>query len=732
MNEDSDGEDYANQLSPSNGQSPASSSNQTPYIPNIFIPDPTLQQRIETGAESKAREADEDWLLSPQTESRRHSAESSFSRSSSRLEQAATATSELLPHHHHHHHHRHHREITYSQSSASQSASQVFSNRAWPPSVYSEAPPAYSPSPVSLTPSGITSQQDRPRNYSTFGISRIMGTSEVEGERLLGHQPESMGAPADEESATPAWARGVRRHLPAWLNWKYGLLALAALIVSITVLSGIASSSHSDKGHDSITPPASPVDKEPEVQIPDGSESPELPGQESFCQGGQHRYDDQILSLDFERSQNLTFRETGYRHSGSVGVRVGGQINVRRLTDGGDPRMVLEIVTNEPDLRLYTSLDAEMQEIRVSVPETYETSVSGQRPCVEIKGTIWVPQGAEIGILSLRAIHLGILLFDDLSLQVADYTELSSVAGSITAGASESNSHEKNTGASLSNPDYTFVPAKDSWAFDSRVIEVRTTSGSIDGNWPLYDLLGLHTTSGSIQVSITPEEELENYPKSAVLSLSTISGSISATEPVHDPDRIPRRDYLVDVKSTSGSLKGALAFSAGITVHSTASSIALDLLPVINIDKINARNPAQLETVTTSGGTAVRVLEPKYFDGNGKALGTTTETSAGHDTNDDKEILTEASRVLDCLEATHKSTSGSVGLRYPQTWEGVISAETTSGRLVARGKDLKIIKSSGGWPGSMMEGRKGTAGKKSTIQVHVLLGSMDALIGDEL
>ncbi len=242
MKEDSDGEDYATQLSPSDGQFPSSSSNETPHIPNIFIPDPTLQQRTERRAVSKVQEADEDRLLNSQTDPSRHSWESSF-QSSSRLEQAATATSELPS--------PHHREITYSQSSASQSSSQALSSRAWSPAVYSEAPPAYSPSPISPIPSGSTSRQNRRRNYNTFGISRIMGTPGVEGERLLGYQPESMSAPVDEASGTPAWARRVRRRLPVWFNWKYGLLALVALIVSIALLGGISfASSHPSKGND--------------------------------------------------------------------------------------------------------------------------------------------------------------------------------------------------------------------------------------------------------------------------------------------------------------------------------------------------------------------------------------------------------------------------------------------------------------------------------------------------
>ncbi|KAI3317610.1 hypothetical protein HD806DRAFT_541076 [Xylariaceae sp. AK1471] len=715
MNDDSDGEDYASHLSPTDGYFPASS-NVTPRIPNIFVPDPTLEQRTETGAESKAREADEERLLSSQTDSRSRHSESSFARPSGRLGQATTSTSASSLHHHH--------SVTYSQSSAPQTSSPVFSNRAQSTSVYADAPPAYSPSPISPISSQSTSQQGHARNYNTFGNSDIMGAPGVENERLLGSQPESMGAPVDEECDTPAWASQVRRRIPAWLSWKYALLALVVLIVSVAFLAGLSSSHSTKGGNDTITRPTMPVDKEPQEQVPDDSNNPdesESPFQPTYCEGEQHRYNDQILSLDFERSRNITFEETGQSHSGSIGVRVGGQIIIRRLKEGGDPRMVLEIATNEPDLRLHTSLDADLQAIRVNVPDRYENTVPGQHPCVEMRGTVWVPENAEIGILSIRAIHLDVLLLDDLSLRVVDYSELSSVVGDIRSGASKPASY-KNSNAVFSDPGHAFVPAKDSYVFDSRVIEVSTTSGKIEGNWPLYDVLGLHTTSGNVQVSITPEEELADNPKPAVLSLSTISGAISAAEP-DERRRIPQRDYLVDIKSTAGSVRGALAFGAGITVHSTSSDVTLDLLPVINIDEITPEKPAQLETVTTSGATAVRIVEPILFDGNGKTI------SAG--TFEDGVLVDLTSRALDCLEATHRSTSGNIGLRYPQSWEGTLYAVTTSGQLIAKGKDLKIIKYAGGWPGSKMEARKGPVGKKSTIQVHALLGTMDTIIGDE-
>ncbi|KAJ2986322.1 hypothetical protein NUW58_g5085 [Xylaria curta] len=536
FNEESDGEDHANRPSPSNDRFPFSSPGATPVIPNIFILDPTLRQGPESGSESKVSKTDEEELLNSQLEYGYRSSASLSSLSPGCPEHTTTATGTILP--------RHHYQVACLQPSVSPSSSRPLSGPTQSPSVYSDAPPAYSPSPNSLFSfRSSSSQQDLPSNYRTFRVSSIMG-QEVESERLLGSQPESMGQPVDEERDTRPWARRARRHLPGWLRWKHALLALVTLIVSVAFLSGIASSGP-NKPNDPTTRPALPIDERPPPKVPDdGSEipgssgspndpvSPGLPFQSPFCEGRQYRYDDQELSVDFERSHNITFKEGVYRNPGSKRVRVGGRIDVRRLKESdGDPRVVLEIATNDPSLRLYTSLDADSQEIEINIPETFESSVPGQRPCVEIRGAVWAPKDAELGILSLHAIHLDILLSNDLSLRVADYTALSSVTGDIKAAVNIPASYGKISDSLLSNPDYTFVPASESWRFDSRVIEVRTTAGSIAGNWPLYDLLGLHTTSGSLEVSITPQEELKSKPKSAVLSLTSTAHWSSGRAP---------------------------------------------------------------------------------------------------------------------------------------------------------------------------------------------------------
>ncbi|KAI0205784.1 hypothetical protein F4808DRAFT_244608 [Astrocystis sublimbata] len=679
MDDDMDGEDHTDHLSPSDGQFPSSSTNVTPRIPNVFIPESRLPGEPE-------------------------------------IKTSSTAS----------------RQITQSLSSATQSLSRMLPSRAQTPSVYSEAPPAYSPSansdpgPYRSPPS----QQDHtPRNYNTFGRNHTMGVPEAENDRLLGRHPESMGAPVDEErgAPNPAWARRAHRCLPQWMSWRYVLLTLVVVVGSLAILKMASpSSSHSR--------PGMPIDK-PDAQVPGDDDSgrpedphdpvsPGSPFDSPYCQGEQHRYNDQVMSLDFGGSKNVYFREKGHKHPGSTTVRVGGQIDVRRLKEGDDdPRLVLQIATNDPSLRLYTTLTADMQEAQISIPETFESSVPGQRPCIEIRGTYWVPKDGKINVLSISTVHLGISLLDDLSLKVADYTDLISVAGSIKAAVPESVPSQKDLSISKSNKNFPFKPAPNTWAFDSRVVEVHTTAGRIEGNWPLYDKLGLHSTAGSQSVSITPHKELASDPKPAVLSISSVSGSISASEPIHELSRIPRRNYLVDVKTTAGSVHASLAFSDEMKIHTTAGSLELDFLPVLNVDATTPESPAQLETMTTSASMKIRVLEPVLFGKDGKTFATDGE---GNDTLAD--MTTRA--VLDCLDAKHHSMSGSVDLRYPQSWEGVLSAHSMSGHINAKGKDLQITYK-GGWPGSKMEAHKGAEGKKSTIDVETLSGGMDAIIGDE-
>ncbi|KAI1260854.1 hypothetical protein F5Y18DRAFT_243873 [Xylariaceae sp. FL1019] len=712
MSDDSDNEEH-HELSPTDGYFQGPSSRITPRVPDVSVFDPTIEQRSELERIPKGKEADEERRMS----SERY-ADTRPSGSSARgVHRQASASAFAPPQ----------RQQTYSESSAPQAPFQTYPARARSPSLYSEAPPAYTPShtcPISSLMN--SSQQERSSNYSIFNNSHghshsgnnsstnsTMGVPPpTESDRLLMPQPQSMGPPGDAESGATGWVRRARRRLPAWLGWKTVVIALFVLIVVVVALTKRASS----RGNDSTIRPD-----------PDGRTDPP-PFESTHCSGNQYRFDDQELVLEYDKTQSVSFSETVQKHSGATSVHVGGQVHVRKLTKGnGKPRMVLEAATNDPNLKLEMVLDSFSQHIKVGVPDKHEYISTGDQPCVTMRATIWVPEDAEIGTLSVDVVHLAIILFDDLSIHVAESTKLSSISGSVDSGSLEAAS-KKNEVTVSSDPDFRFIPNSGGYVLDSRVIEVSTISSKIGGNWPLYDLLTLDSKSGDISVSITPKAELTPHPKAPTLSVRTVSSAIQLAQPINNPKQIPLRNYIVDISSVSGVIHAGLAFSSEVAVRSTSSAISLDLLPVLNVDKFSPESPAKLRTSTASGTTTVNIREALWFDAKGKSLIETIITPVL-----DEGIVPSKSRAkrLDCVDSVHKSTSGHIGFRYPQSWEGYLTADSISGHLTARGKDLKIIKQPGGWVGSSMEARKGPAENGSNVQVHTISGGMDATFGSE-
>ncbi|KAI0181850.1 hypothetical protein GGR52DRAFT_58026 [Hypoxylon sp. FL1284] len=717
MGDESDGEGYEDHLSPSDGYfASSSSSHVVPNVPNVLVSDPTLQETStsDSAAESKAREANEETLSSnnqrTEDSSRIHHHQPTHPDSSlerGRLEQHATQTTN--PHQQQHDPTSAH---TYAPSSLSRTTFRSYPSQGRASSVYSDAPPAYSPSPTTL-PSSTSQQNHQPINYNTF--SPTMGVADiVENERLLGRDPESMGQPEDVNfGRTPHWTRRVRRRLPTWLSCRMIVLGLIVLVVSIGLLASSFRILKEDDHKKTIG--AEPIeqippDSEKEPVTEPGNDEPVVatPFQPSYCTDAYFRFPDQVLSLNFDEKHGVTFSEDSHSQSGSTQVRVAGQVDVRRLDAGGSPRLVLEIAADNKDILLHMYADEKAQAMKVSVPKKFDSAQSGDWACVEMRATVWVPEDAELGTLSLGVVHLDVLTLDDLSLHVNKFARLSSVVGDVKSGVDHRLSYNESR-FTQSAPDFTFVPARSSYVFDSRVVEISTTSGIIGGNWPLYDMLGMHSTSGDIKVSVTPKPASETEPKPAVLSVSSVSGAVRVAEPINAADAIPLRDYLVDVKSTSGDMHGALAYGAGVQLKTVSSDIAFNLLPVMNVDELSPAAPAQLETATTSGTTAIRILEPLWFGASGSA----------------------AARPLDCLQALHKSPSGDVGLQYPQAWEGRLKAVTTSGSLNVTGKDVTITKQVGGFPGSKLEAEKGKSSPGSTIDVRVLTGTLNAVIGDK-
>ncbi|RYP54155.1 hypothetical protein DL769_010395 [Monosporascus sp. CRB-8-3] len=734
--DDSDGEDLAYQLSPTDGFRSPTSSNAVPRVPNVMVEDPTTGQRSEGDADPKACEASEERRLRLAAErgdsiaGSAHPRGDYLGRESAIRPFAPPTTARHLASH------------TYSQSSAPRIPLRTDSSLGHTPSVYSEAPPAYTPFPTS--PLSGSSQQERARNYSTFLPN--MGAPGIERERLLARDPESMAdQPGDQVADTTVWRRRIRRRLPTWLNWNIMLLSALLLIISAGFLANAFRVI--GRGDESPTTPEHPIEKPPQEPVTGNLNEPAwAPFDPTMCQNAYFRYRDHTLPLVFDEERNVVFVEDTVEYGPGYTVHVAGHVEVRQADEGGGTGILLEIASNDEDLPINVVSNEEYQSMRVEVPQSFDSKRT-RRPCVEMRATIFVPGGGEINDFTMGVTHLDIVLLDNLSLHVAGASQMSSVVGDITSASSYAPPYKNN--AAWAKKDFAFVPAKESYQLDSRAIEVSTTSGNIDGNWPLFDWLGLHTKSGDIQVSITPKQVLKSDPKPAVLSLSTISGTIQAAEPIHDEGQVPLRDYRVETKSTSGDLFGALAFGAGAQLKSLSGNITFDLLPVISSAKWTSEQPPQLETITTSGTTAVQIREPLWFGDDAKSapgkLGREDLPFIPISNDDIYAIMPPTSRTrpgsvhstavtsawaFDRFQSSHRSTSGHVGLRYPQSWEGDLFADSMTGTLRVKGKDVRIVRSSNGWPRSL-QARKGRGGNASTAQVHSMSGGLDAIIGDE-
>jgi len=81
------------------------------------------------------------------------------------------------------------------------------------------------------------------------------------------------------------------------------------------------------------------------------------------------------------------------------------------------------------------------------------------------------------------------------------------------------------------------------------------------------------------------------------------------------------------------------------------------------------------------------------------------------------------------MTGTHSSVSGDVALDYPQVFQGRAQASTISGSIQMKGKDLRIVEKSRGFPKKVI-GRKGP-GNGSSVEVETMSGDVDVLIGDK-
>ncbi|GAB7345108.1 hypothetical protein MBLNU457_3506t1 [Dothideomycetes sp. NU457] len=465
---------------------------------------------------------------------------------------------------------------------------------------------------------------------------------------VLDHQraPESMGdAPTvdlDERDGRPDSHRKDGRHRKRRRVRKAlkVFCILIGIVAAITIFTTLLLRTKSSN-HDHNKPPGAP------------STSPIVthPG---------HPQD----GIDASSCIDATWMETyAYAFENVSGIRVideseswtsaGGQFRVEPAPSDQGPDVVVTVSHRisrpwkivEPNVRL-SGIELRVDRPDIITPGSFSGDPHSTRACYETYIIVKMKERLNLTNLELSTNMLDVNLSSFLrDVDVQNSTCVTTLAGDIYA-------------AGLSG----------------RRTYLHSHSGSITGSYALLDLLHVRSTSGSVVINVDPQKASLTDPAPAELDIGTTSGAVRVQMPTSG--RVPARDYISKVHSTSGSIHGSLIFSSLMYTESNSGSLGVALLPYLTKGVTH-----QIKTVTT-GSTDVRVLEPYYE----------TSLFAGNDT-----IEQTTSEYNTHIGSVHHTTSGSIKLVYPDSWNGRLSASSTSGSIHIGGRGMHQIEGSDSW-----------------------------------
>jgi hypothetical protein len=259
----------------------------------------------------------------------------------------------------------------------------------------------------------------------------------------------------------------------------------------------------------------------------------------------------------------------------------------------------------------------------------------------------------------------------------------------------------------------------------TREIVVDRGTNTIWGRYPLYDLLSLTTTSGTIAITIDPQPADPDYPdKPARVVLQTKSGSIAVSfssphaasmpeqemkmdlkaDSSSDKDGqysythndvvkyrssckkwkkrgsyadghgingvsvpLPFRPYELEVKTELGSISGRFIFSTSAHIETQSGSISAMFIPVVSSD---FPSNTTLTTRTVTGSQSISLIEPYAI-------------------LSDSETMFQQSGYA---TSSHTSASGSINIAYPRSWAGTVQATAQAGSICLDGHGLEVTK----------------------------------------
>lgn len=220
-------------------------------------------------------------------------------------------------------------------------------------------------------------------------------------------------------------------------------------------------------------------------------------------------------------------------------------------------------------------------------------------------------------------------------------------------------------------------------------------------------MLSLSTTTGNINVAVMPQPaDPVNAGEPARLRIRSQSGNISVsfTTPLtaylpemekqmevvecadfgnedhdKDPHTLPLRPYEIEIETDSGTISGRFIVSQFVHLFTKSGNINATLVPIASdLEHVS------ILTQTTSGSQQIHLTDPSYTHG------------------PQRDVLT-----LTAARASHISDDGSMQIRYPSDWAGVVRTQPGSGSISLVGQGMKVVREEDG----SVEGRKGKDGE---------------------
>lgn len=388
--------------------------------------------------------------------------------------------------------------------------------------------------------------------------------------------------------------------------------------------------------------------KNPTVPVPGSDKS--LDQVPPSCPLGVHR---SRASFAFTDPSDFTFYELTRRkgHEGRQSfrnVRTSGEVNIRASTEHLDKNVRADVELHYSDLEVMRDIEFEngQKDLQIYSPSyVSSTPRTSSNPCVYLVVDLWISPRARLDVLEVQSHNLKIIFHEGLSLD-SDKLKVRTSSGAISFPSGNSNS--------------TRTEVK------SRIITISTSSGSVSGTYPLYDILQIGSQSGSISIDIEPKDALKSDPKPAKLDLQSVSGTVNVNTPLlslSDPailsSSVPDRDYRTSMSSSSGGLHAKLIHGSALTMKASSGSVTATLAPYGD-----PNHDSHHDIRSDSGSVEVTVLSS----------------------------LSDPGKALKNFYSTYTCTTGSLGVHYPSEWEGTVEGKVLSGSLSVRWPGIRTVK----------------------------------------